>query len=175
MLPQRRAVRRKRRQDALRALHIDVTRLAINRRARGGIAQVDGVAQVIIVEMLPELPARFGVETGHSLLQVRPLARVSHRIQLAVRDYGGRLPREIRPPQRLFRRNAIRQAGLPRIPGLLRPAPAQPAARGFSRAGQRTNAGQHTPRHPQNSGEREGSCPPSSDCHLAQYFTKHFT
>ena len=102
MPPQQLAIRRERRQDTLRALHVDIARLGIDRGAGCGIAQVDGVAQEIIVEMLPELLAGLGIEAGYSLLQVRPLARVAHRVQFAVRDDGGRLPGKIRPPQRML-------------------------------------------------------------------------
>src|ERR1035438_10534165 len=112
MLPQQRAVRGERGQDALRALYIDVARLSINCRARRGVAQVDGVAQVIVIEMLPELLAGFGVKTGHSFLQVGTLPSVAHRVELPVRDYGGRLPWKVSAPERVLRRNAVRQTGL---------------------------------------------------------------
>ena len=174
MLPEQRAVRRKRRQDALRALDIDVARLAIDRRAGRGIAQVDGVAQVIVVEMLPELPARLRVETGHALLQIRPLAGIAHGIQLSVRDHGCRLPGEIRPPERVPGRNAVRETGLRRIAALLGSPPAQPAARRSRRSGQWRPGRQYTAYQPHNSGGREGSRPPTSNHHLKQHSTKHF-
>ena len=90
---------RERRQDALRALHIDVARLAINRGARGGVAQVDRIAQVIVVEMLPELLAGLGVEAGHALLQVRPLALRSPSRKACRSRSRAPIAREIRPPQ----------------------------------------------------------------------------
>ena len=162
MLPEQRAVRRKRRQDALRALDVDVARLAIDRGAGGGVAQVNGVAEVIVKEMLPELPAGLGVEAGHALLQVGPLPGIPHGVKFAVRDNGGGLARKIRRPQRVLRRNTVGQAGLPRIPALLRPAPAQPAARRSGCPGHRPQPGQQTPRQPQQSGGREGPRPPCS-------------
>src|ERR1035437_8507284 len=100
MLPQQRAVGCERRQDALRALDIDVSRFAIDRGTCSGVAQVDGVTQVIIVEMLPELLPGFGVEAGYALLQVRSLACVAHHVELAIGDHRRRLPGKISPPKR---------------------------------------------------------------------------
>src|SRR5512140_1596379 len=99
MLPPQGAVSRKRRQDALGTLDIHIAGLGIDGRARGGVAQVDCVAEVIVVEMLPKLPARFGVKASYSLLQVRPLSRVTHRVHLPVGNHGRRLTGKISPPK----------------------------------------------------------------------------
>ena len=71
MLPEHAAILGERRQDALRALHVDVARFGIYRRAGRGIAQVNSIAQVIVVEVLPEPLAGLGVEASHSFLQIR--------------------------------------------------------------------------------------------------------
>ena len=73
MLPKRFAFRGERREDALCALDEDVSCLRIDRGAGGCVTQINGVAQVIIIEMLPKLSPGIGFETRQSLLQIRAL------------------------------------------------------------------------------------------------------
>ena len=168
MLPEPPPVGGESRQDALRALHVHVAGLRIDGRAARGIAQVDRVAQKIVVERLPKLPPAFRVEARHPLLQIGPLANITHRVEPALRQHRRRLARVIRHPQRLLGAHLLRQARLPRHARLLRAPPTQPTP--YRRAaGPCARPNQGSTRHrPKQSGCQQTG-PPRSFCrHAAQ-------
>jgi len=154
MLPQCLAVGRVAAEDPLGVLEINVARFRINRRAGCGVAQVYGVAQKIGVKVFPEKFSRFGVKTGHALVQVRPFAQITHDIKPAVGDDGRGHAGKIRRPERafgvesggeiLFRRDAV----------LIWPAPTEPAVGGGHSAGPKEG-------HPGQAGDK-----PDSSIHI---------
>ena len=102
MLPQHFAVRRERREEPLRALIKQVACLGIDRRARGGVARVDDVAQKIVELALPKFFARVGVKTKHALLQVRAFAEMADDKNPAVGHRRRGAPGQIRRPKRVL-------------------------------------------------------------------------
>jgi hypothetical protein len=126
--PEQFPLRREPGENALRALHEDVARFRVNRRRRRCVAQINRVAQKIVEQLLPEFLARLGVETRHALLQIRPLAEVTHDVEPPVGDDGRGLAGKLRAPERVLRINAVGQPRFARHAALFRPAPRQPAA-----------------------------------------------
>src|ERR1051325_88243 len=124
MVPERFAVRPKRGQDALSALDENIAGFAIHRRARGGVAQINGVAEEIVVEMLPPLLAGFSIETRDAFLEISPIAEIAHDVKLAVRDDGRGLAGEIGAPENILHRQLVGQTRLARNADLVRSAPA---------------------------------------------------
>src|SRR2546423_15668295 len=97
-MPVRLAIRVERRKNSLRALHIDVPGFFINGRAGSGIAQINGVTQKIVAAPAPEQLATLGIKTRNSLLQIGPLAQITHDVKFTIGDHRRALPREIRYP-----------------------------------------------------------------------------
>src|SRR5690349_18970476 len=67
-------------QDALRPLHVHITGFSINCRARRCVPKINGIAQVIVIQMLPDFFSALGVKTSNSFLQVGALALISHGV-----------------------------------------------------------------------------------------------
>src|SRR2546430_1236265 len=109
-----------RRQDALGALHENLSGFWINGGARSGVTLINRVAEEIIVKPLPIFLAGFRVEAGNSFLQVRTFSEISHDIYLAVGNDGSGLTGEIGNPERLLDVEFIREIFLQRAAVLLR-------------------------------------------------------
>ena len=74
MFPEKFAVRCQRSQDSLRALQINIASLRVHGGRRCGVAEINGVAQEIIVALFPKQLSGFGIKTGNALLQIRTFA-----------------------------------------------------------------------------------------------------
>src|SRR3954465_11022602 len=98
MTPQHVAIRGTGAENSLCTLEINRAGLRIDRRARSRVAQVNGIAQVVIIELLPQFFASRRIKTGKPLLQIRTGAEVTHRVEFSIRNYRSRLTREIRDP-----------------------------------------------------------------------------
>ena len=102
MLPEHLAVLCERGEESLRALVKQVAGLGIDRRARGGVARVDDVAQKIVELALPKFLARVGVKTKHALLQIRAFAEMADDKNPAVGHRRRGAPGQIRRPKRVL-------------------------------------------------------------------------
>ncbi len=109
--PEQFSVRGEARENSLRALDENIARLGINRGRSRGVTKINGVAEEIVVELLPELLAGFGVEADDTFLQIRAFAEIAHDVEPAVGDDGRGLAGKVRDPERMLRVNLVRQPG----------------------------------------------------------------
>src|SRR5437773_9879662 len=81
MLPQQFAIGGEGGQNALSSLDEDIAGLAIYRGTGSRVAQINRVAQKIIVAMVPKFVSRLGIETGHALLQICAFTQITHDVK----------------------------------------------------------------------------------------------
>ena len=102
MVPEHLAVRRERGEEPLRALEEQVASLGVDRRARGGVARVNDVAQEIVELVLPKFLAGVGVKTKHAFLQVRAFAEMADDENSAVGHRRRGAPGQVGRPERVL-------------------------------------------------------------------------
>ena len=132
MIPKRLPVSRKGSKNALRSLHINVSRFRIDGWTRCGVSMVNDVTEEIAEAILPEFFPGFCVEANEDFLKVRPVPEIAHEINFAFGDHWSGLSRYIRRPERFLNRDFVRQVLFGGGAALLWSTPTQPAARGSS-------------------------------------------
>jgi len=98
MMPERFADGCESRQDTLGALHIYIAGFVINGRAGSGVAEIDCIAEKIVITLLPEFFSGLGIEAGNTFLKIRAFAEITHDINFAVGYDGRGLARKIGDP-----------------------------------------------------------------------------
>src|SRR5262249_39528309 len=114
-------------EQSLSALHVNIPGFRIYCRARCRITKVNGVTQVIVIELLPKLLSSFGIKTGHAFLKIGSRPQITHGIKLSIGNHGCRLAGKIGHPQDIVLRDFRWKTGLARNTSLLRPSPTEPA------------------------------------------------